>query len=178
MGAERLQRVAIERRHIAFIRTEQARDQLPPGLVQRSLVVGHMEGFKKCSNFVRETLAVPPLADRQLLRALSYTEDKLMRVATKEDSVPVDPSPFRVLDVIKPDKHIAFPDQLEVSQVREQIRLHDPDSSHPPSSSASIHERDQLIRPSGAGLSRWEVLLENAHHTAVMVLASLICWNS
>jgi hypothetical protein len=55
-----------------------------------------------------------------------------MRSASKEDPVPVGPSPLRVLDVIEPDKHIAFPDQLEVSQVREQIRLHDPDSVHPP----------------------------------------------
>ena len=46
--------------------------------------------------------------------------------AVHEDAIPVDPSPFDILDIIVNDKTITGGDQLEIADVGKQIRLHDP----------------------------------------------------
>ena len=50
-----------------------------------------------------------------------------MRLAIQQESIPVDPTPFDILHIVMDNKNINSRHQLEIANIREQIRLHDAD---------------------------------------------------
>ena len=66
-----------------------------------------------------------PLTNVQQIRVALQGQGKHSVLAIEQESVAIDPSPFRVLDIVVHDENVDGADQLEIPAIGKEIGLHD-----------------------------------------------------
>ena len=120
-GAE--QRIVEEREQVALGIAEDVLEQRTRLRVERRLAVRPREPGQQRRRLVG--VGDLALADIQVVRGLGEREGEHHVLAVLEEPVAVDPALLGVLDVVVDDELVHGREQLEVPDVREQVRLHD-----------------------------------------------------